>query len=77
MMKPESSERTDCTPKRVLIVEDSLPMLRSLERVLVAEGYVPHPVQTAEEAFHELRHHSFHAVVADYELGTTRGDEVL
>jgi CheY-like chemotaxis protein len=77
MMTVESRERPDGAPKRVLLVEDSPAMLRSLERVLVAEGYVTHPVQTAEEAFHELRQHVFHAVVADYELGTTKGDEVL
>jgi DNA-binding response OmpR family regulator len=76
MMTMEPSERT-AEPKRVLIVEDSLTMLRTLERVLSAEGYLLHPVQSAEAAFRELRHHVFHAVIADYELGGTRGDQVL
>ena len=68
---------TDDAPKRVLLVEDSPTMLRTLERVLRAEGYVLHAVPSAEEAFRELRQHVFHAVVADYELGGSKGDQVL
>jgi DNA-binding response OmpR family regulator len=76
-MTLQLQERPGAAPKRVLLVEDSPAMLRSLERVLVAEGYVIHAVQTAEDAFAELRRHEFHAVVADYALGTIGGDQVL
>jgi DNA-binding response OmpR family regulator len=77
MMTLEPHERPDAEAARVLLVEDSPAMLRSLERVLAAEGYSTHCVQSAEAAFRELRKHVFHAVIADYELGGTTGDEVL
>jgi DNA-binding response OmpR family regulator len=73
----EPHEIPSASHRRVLIVEDSPTMLRTLERALSAEGYVLHAVTTAEDAFRELRQHVFHAVVADYELGGKKGDQVL
>lgn len=77
MTNIEPCEATSAPPKRLLLVEDNPSMLRTLERALSAEGYALHGVQSAEEAFRELRQHVFHAVIADYELGGSTGDQVL
>ena len=54
--------------KRILIVEDELPILQLLTMVLAKEGYEVHPCQTGRDAVTRMKEIRPHLVILDVML---------
>ncbi|MBD3174508.1 MAG: response regulator [Armatimonadia bacterium] len=61
----------------VLLVEDDPALRRVLSEVLRVYGHRAVEAATAAEAMRRLRCQRFHALVTDYNLGTTNGLELV
>ena len=61
----------------VLVVDDEKNMRTVLRNVLVGEGYLVQPVESAEEALSRLAHDDFLMVITDARLGGMSGYEFL
>lgn len=62
---------------QILLVDDELPVLNALKRVLRGEGYEILVAQTAQEALTVLSQAEVAVIVCDYGLGSMTGAEVL
>ncbi len=62
---------------RILLVDDELPILNALKRVLRREGYEILVAQTGQEALATLNRTEVAVIVCDYGLGPMTGAEVL
>lgn len=62
---------------RILIVDDELPILSVLEKMLSSEGYVTHTAVSDKEAFDLVEKKSFDLVICDYNLAGANGIDTI
>ncbi len=62
---------------KILLVDDELPILNSLKRVLRREGHEILVAQTGQDALATLHQAEVAVIVCDYGLGSMTGTEVL
>ncbi|MEE9296940.1 MAG: response regulator [Phycisphaerae bacterium] len=62
---------------QILLVDDELPVLNALKRVLRREGHEILVAQTGQEALATLHQAELAVIVCDYGLGSMTGAEVL
>jgi response regulator RpfG family c-di-GMP phosphodiesterase len=64
-------------PARVLLVDDELPILRSLRRLLTMENFLLSEANNAESALQLLQQQPTAVILSDYHLGSMGGVDLL
>lgn len=63
--------------RSILVIDDNLSILRTMNRLLSREGYDVYTAQTGEEATEKLSTKKFDVALIDVGLGETLGTDLL
>lgn len=62
--------------KDILVVDDDKILLELLRRILEREGFVPHCVESGEEAIEQIKERTFSLMITDFNMPGLNGLEL-
>lgn len=64
-------------PAKILIIDDEMPVLTMLSKVLSRKGYIIDIAQNGKEGIEKIKSNEYHVVLTDIKMPGISGDQIL